>query len=729
MKHSIKKTILILSLFAILGFLIYSNTLEAPFVFDDVIDIQRNHNIRLTEFSLGQILKAGFNSYSSSRPVSYISLGLNYYFHQFNVAGYHVVNIIIHILSGILLYFFINTTLNITGYGIRDVRYAIKQSTDNENQNASGIDHPASSIQSSNPSLIAFFAALLWLVNPVHTQSITYITQRMNSMAAMFCVLSMFLYAKGRIALKPRLEHVQSEEVVKSKRQSSKDARQTSIRYHLLWFAGSALAGMLALGCKQIAGTLPFFIFIYEWYFFQNLSKDWIKQRFKYVYGVLIVFGLISFIYLGSDPWRKILSITDFANKEFTFSERLLTEFRVVIYYLGLLFYPHPSRLMVDYDYPLSHSLIDPITTLLSLSAIIGLIGLAIYIAKRERLISFCILWFFGNLMIESSIIPVAIIFEHRTYLPSMLVFLAIVMLAFRYIRQKLFVTGILCVTIIVFSIWTYQRNEVWKDSISLWSDNVEKVENKARPRINLASAFFQKGELEDALFQYSEALRIKPEYADAHYGMGLVLFAQEKIDEAIRQYLKALKIRPRYSLAHYNIGNALAKKGDLDEARIHYLEALRTKPNHAESHYGLGIVLFDMGRINEAIGHFYEALRLNPDYAEPHNNIGIILKAQGRLDEAIDHFFEAIRINPDYAKAHHNLGIAFVYKGRFDEAIKHFSEAVRINPDYAEAHNNLGVVMQEKGMLKEAAKHYAEALRINPDYTDARDTLEQISQ
>jgi hypothetical protein len=107
----------------------------------------------------------------------------------------------------------------------------------------------------------------------------------------------------------------------------------------------------------------------------------------------------------------------------------VLTEFRVVFFYLSLFFFPHPARLNLDHDFPLSHSLLDPFTTVLAMGAVVGLVGLAVYLARRERLLSFCVLWFLGNLLIESSVIGLEMVFEHRMYLPSMLVGLMVVVL------------------------------------------------------------------------------------------------------------------------------------------------------------------------------------------------------------------------------------------------------------------------------------------------------------
>ena len=272
--------------------ILHANTLESPFVFDDKVRIVENPAIRIDKLTFQNLWNAAFGRQSArSRPIGNISFALNYYFHQHELAGYHIVNIIIHIINGILLWLFLKKTLN-----LKSVRPEF-----------------------INGEWIALFAAFLWLANPVQTQSVTYIVQRLNSMAALFFLLSFLCYLNGRLAPTKRIQWT--------------------------WFLGAALGWLLALGCKQNTATLPFFIFLYEWYFFQDLSIDWLKQNLKYFLIIFIIFFIVSLIFLGSNPLDRIASITDYANNEFTLSERVMTQFRVVIYYLSLIFYPNPSRL------------------------------------------------------------------------------------------------------------------------------------------------------------------------------------------------------------------------------------------------------------------------------------------------------------------------------------------------------------------------------------------------
>jgi len=561
---------LMLLFITVVVFLIYSKTLVSPFVFDDKNNILKNPHIRLTRLTLFGITSAGFSSPLSNRPTANISFAVNYYFHRYNVVGYHMANILIHITAGILLFIFVETTLH------------------------------TPSLRSGNETdkWIPFFAAFIWLVHPIQTQSVTYVVQRMNSMCAMFYILSLLFYAKARL--------------------EAKNWKKIGM------FTGFVIAGIAALGTKEIAGTLPFFTLLYEWYYFQQLSGTWLKRRFFLLVCIFILLALVAMLYLGAHPFDRILSGYD--SREFTMPQRVLTQFRVIIFYISLILFPHPSRLNLDHDFSISRALVDPPTTLLAIAGILILGGIAIYLAKKERLLSFCILWFLGNLVIESSVIGLEMVFEHRTYLPSMLVSVLAVVLAYRHIKPKWLCVWVLGVVVLILSIWTYERNRVWNDRISLWKDCVKKSPNKARPHYNLARELESRGSLNEAVHHYFEALRIDPEQAEAHN----------------------------------NLGNVLQKQGKFARAVQHFSEALRIKPDDATVHNNLGVALQKQGNIPEAIRHFSEALRIKPHYDRAHNNIGVAQTKLGNYETAIRHFSDALRIKPDSSEARHNLNVVF---------------------------------------------------------------------
>ena len=673
---------LMLLVMAVLVFIIYSNILKAPFVFDDQQNIRDNPHVRLTELTLEGINKTVVENPYNNRPVAHASFVLNYYFHKYNVMGYHLVNILIHIMTGIFLYFFLKITLSISILSM-SCRYPVP----GKSQTVARDSHAGF----SDPSLIAFFAVLIWLVHPIQTQSVTYIVQRMNSMAAMFYVLSFLLYAKARLA---------------------EEKKKKSIL-----FAGCVLAGILALGSKEIAATLPFFIFLYEWYFFQDLNRDWFKRHIFLFSGVVILFAIVAVVYMGAHPLERILS--DYDKRSFTLTQRVLTEFRVVIYYISLLIFPLPSRLNLDHDFAVSSSLINPATTIFSIVSVIGLIGLAFYMAKRERLLSFCILWFLGNLVIESSVIGLEIAFEHRTYLPSMLVSMMVVVLVCRYVRQRWVILSLLCVVMLVFSYWTYERNKVWGSELSLWEDCVKKSPGKARPHNNLGVALADQDKSDEAVEHYSKALQIKSNYVEAHYNLGNILVRQGRIPEAIDNYAEALKINPRYAKAHYNLGTALVRQGRVDEAIDHYSEALRINPDYAKAHYNLGNALARQGRVDEAIDHYSEALRINPDDAQTLANLKAVSAVLKETDIAIKRLRKSIEADPGNPELYYELGNLYYRKGKLDDAIYHYQKSLSIQPDVVQVLNNLAIVYMTKKEYDRAVSILGRIAELQPDNAD----------
>ena len=179
-----------------------------------------------------------------------------------------------------------------------------------------------------------------------------------------------------------------------------------------------------------------------------------------------------------------------------------------------------------------------------------------------------------------------------------------------------------------------------------------------------------------------------------AHNNLGNALLKKGNVDEAIAHFQEALQIIPDYAEAHNNLGNALLKKGNVDEAIVHYQKALQIKPDYAGDHNNLGYALLKKGNVDEAIAHFQKALQITPDYAEAHYNLGNALLQKGNVDEAIVHYQKALQITPDYAEAHNNLGNALIKKGSVDEAIVHYQKTLQIKPDNVEAQNNLAWVL-----------------------------------
>lgn len=348
-----KNVFAIVTIFTII-LAIYSNTFHASWHFDDEINILKNEPLHLNEFSWQNIKKTFFASLDGSegiyRPVACFSFALNYYFGKDNVLGYHFVNISIHLLASIFLFLFLDHTLNLP---LLKARYR------------------------PNSYFIALLATVLWTINPIQTQAVTYIVQRMASMAGMFYIMSMYFYLKGRTSTK----------------------RLLTISHYFFCF----VTAILAFGSKENTAMLPISILLFDLFLIQGLTKENIKKN-SLIFLILILIPVaLALVLKGPSIFSENL-LSGYERRGFTLLERLLTEPRIILFYISLLLYPMPDRLCITHDILISQSPINPPTTIIAIFTIIIILGLTIIKSKKWPLVAYCILFYFLNHIIESSI-------------------------------------------------------------------------------------------------------------------------------------------------------------------------------------------------------------------------------------------------------------------------------------------------------------------------------------
>jgi tetratricopeptide (TPR) repeat protein len=268
-------------------------------------------------------------------------------------------------------------------------------------------------------------------------------------------------------------------------------------------------------------------------------------KRYSVLIGIVVLlFIIVGLIYLRGDPVGQIFSA--YASRGYTLTQKLLTESRVVVLYISLLFFPRPDRLNLDYDFPVSESLLAPATTFFSLLFLAGLLVLAVLAARKNRLLSFAILWFLGNLVIESSFIPLELVFEHRIYLPSMFVVLLLVMTLYRILKSHKYLLYTVCiVTLTLLPYWTFERNRVWADELTLWQDCLQKSPNKWRVHNNIGKEYFRRWETDKAIHHYQMALQFNNTDILVRMNLASALAMQERYQEAIIQLQIVLNIDP----------------------------------------------------------------------------------------------------------------------------------------------------------------------------------------
>jgi tetratricopeptide (TPR) repeat protein len=248
---------------------------------------------------------------------------------------------------------------------------------------------------------------------------------------------------------------------------------------------------------------------------------------------------------------------------------------------------------------------------------------------------------------------------------------------------------------VILVSVVTLRQNQIYTDPVRLWTNAVENAPQKSRSYFGLAFELDEKGRLEEAISNYFKGLQIKPRSPRAHYDLARALVRRERVEEGISHYYETLRIKPEFAEAHYNLAGALMGQERFEEAISHYRKALEIKPDYVEAHNNLGIALERQGRLREAIEQYLEALRIAPNFPEAHYNLGNALMRQGNTDKAIGHYYKTLRINPDHLGAHYNLGIALAMKGDRTSAAYHFTEVLRIDPGNLRARQALELLSQ----------------------------------
>lgn len=599
----------LLQTFCLLFFLTalsYSNTLTAEWHFDDIQNIVENDKLHLTSFKFDSVAQI-FGAHPREegrifRPIAYLSFALNWYFGGDNVIGFHIVNILLHWGTAVLLYL---TTIQLLQTP------ALKQ-------------RPA-----STNHLMALLTALLWALNPIQTQAVTYIVQRMAGLATFFFLAAILCYLLGR--------------------RSGQGNKQ------LLWFPVTLVCFLLALGSKENSITLPAVLLLVEWIFFRSLNRL-TKRHLLMGAGLLCLAGAAVYLLTNGNP---IGSITGYDHRSFTLWQRLLTESRIMVLYLSLLFFPAPSRLSLDHDIALSTSLLQPPTTALSIVFLFGLTVWALWKHKFLPLAAFAVLFFLLNHLIESTVFPLELIFEHRNYLPSLFLFLPLAVAVVDFYGSERLRTApfarhglasLAVLLICVLAAATYTRNAVWKTEQSLWEDSLAKAPGQSRPYINLAVTYQKMGRIDEAVALCEQSLtKNSPTPAKdrmrAYNNMGNIAMDRGAYAEATNYYRQALQAIENPP-SRYFIHKALLADGQIDEAHKELASLMRDNPGDNELLTSMAIVLVARQELTQALTMLRSTLDKTNGNRYLQGNVlmcmGSILSRQGDHKGAEQHFREA---------------------------------------------------------------------------------------
>lgn len=284
--------------------------------------------------------------------------------------------------------------------------------------------------------------------------------------------------------------------------------------------------------------------------------------------------------------------------------------------------------------------------------------------------------------------------------------------------------------------------NGKYKEAIESYKQTIRIKPDYAEAHYNLGIAYDELKNYPKAIESYKQAIRIKPDFVDAYLGLGNAYGKSGDDKKTIESYKQAIRIKPDYADVHFSLGFYYGLLGDYPKAIELYKQAIRIKPDYADAHYNLGLTYLIVDNLSSALeeykilkdldkelsGNLFDsiiepykqAIRIKPDLAEAHYNLGILYGQLGDWRKAIESYKQAICIKPDFAVAHYGLGASYYKLGDYKKAIESFKEAIRLNPDFARAHYNLGCTYGELGDYKKAVESFKQAIRLNSDYAEA---------
>jgi len=587
---------------AVLGIIIYSNSFDCGFQFDDKSNIVNNESIR--SFSG---LKKVWDT-DSSRFLAYYSFAWNYHFSELNVWGFHFVNLMIHLLNSFLIFWI--TTLLFKTPGLNSKPIA------------------------RHASAIALTAGLLFVSHPLATGAVTYIVQRLASMAALFYFLSVAMYLKARLS-------------------------DTKIKYW--YFAGTLIAILFAVHSKENAYTIPFALFLIELFFF-NTKK--ISLNFKDYRVLASIVGFIAFIIftLSNFSFSVFNALPPTNNNPYTITpfNYFYTQLSVIVKYIQLLFLPINQN--VDYDFPIANSLFE-MPTIINGLILLSLLILAFYLYNKNKLFSFGIFWFFLTLSIESSFIPITdVIFEHRTYIPSFGFFIILSSGIFLFLWDKYKMTAIAVIFLLIGSnaVLAHQRNKVWKDEFSLWSDVVSKSPKKVRGYLNLGYAYGNLKQWNEAIPNFNKVIELDPNrHPAAYYNLGIAYWATEQKDKAMENYSAAIKLDPNYADAYQGRGVCYHYLNDFDSALADYSKAISLAPK-PDLYLNRGLIYSNKKEWAAAISDYTTAIGTTPNNSDLYYNRAIAYGSTNQWEKAAADLTMTIKLNPQNKAAYSNREFAY---------------------------------------------------------------------
>jgi Flp pilus assembly protein TadD len=552
----------------------YLNSLSVPLVFDDLTSVATNKTIR-TLWPLTTPLNPPKRGASvENRPLTNLSLAVNYSLGGLDVRGYHLFNLVIHLLAALTLFALVRRTLRLPTIPADLQRHA---------------------------DSLAFAIAVLWAVHPLQTEAVTLVIGRAETMMGLCYLLTLYLALRGAESAHP-----------------------------WRWYLGAITACVAGMACKEVMVTAPVIMLLYDRTYLTGSLKASLRKRWGLYLSLASSWVVLLLILIPSGGSRG--TAAGFGHG-MTSWEYARTQFRAIVHYLHLCFWPHP--LVMDYG----TSVASGAGQIVPYAAIIVALLVATCVGWFKRpTVGFLGVWFFAILAPSSSVVPLVTqtVAEKRMYLPLAAVVALVGLAGFTILSRANTPQGradrgagtarhaggvVLGVVVLALIATTIVRNRDYASALSIWRATARDCPNNPRAHADLGKELRASGDVTGAIAEVTEAIKLKPDYAEAYYNRGVARELSGETSLALADYSKAIELQPATVPALNNRGKLYARLGKYAEANADLTKAIEAAPDDPDSYVNRGNVLVLLGRFDEAIGDYSGAIKLAPNDPDAYYN------------------------------------------------------------------------------------------------------------
>jgi protein O-mannosyl-transferase len=606
------------------GALAYHGSFKVPFVFDDDLSILANPTIRSWAHAWSPPVAGGTTV--SGRPLLNLTFALNFALSGTAPWSYHAFNLLIHLASALLLFGIVRRTL---------LRSALA---------------PRFGARSFE---IAVASALLWMLHPLQTESVTYVVQRAESLMGLLFLLTLWCFIR---------------------------AAEAGNLFR--WYTGAFVACALGMATKEVMAVTPLAVALYDRAFLADSWRAvWARRRGVHVMLASTWLGLFALVAATGDRGGTFDLTAPAAWWRYD-----LTQFIAVARYLGLAVWPAP--LVIDYGTFWVTNLSEVLVPALLVLTLLIATGIA---WRRSPAVAFAGVWFF-LILAPTSVLPgtIQMIVEHRTYLPIAGLIVAGVIALHAVVGRRTW--WVLAAVAMGFGALSARRNTDYATPVRLFTDTVAKRPQNARAMALLGDYHRRIGHLDEARQWLERSLAVEPGVVPVLNNLGDIWQELGEPAKAATCFGQALARQPHDVTTLNNLGNALVLSGDATAGISRLQEALRLAPEVSTTRLNLAHALARCGQKEEAAAAFAELLRRHPENAEVHSDYAMLLQDMGRPTDALNELRVTIRLKPQDAEMHDRLGVALGRAGRLREALAEFETALRLNPADETARRNAAV-------------------------------------